>query len=103
MSLLDELGGEELNESPYLNVVYASPNPTDKGQGSRLLSFIELPLSPTEKQLEKLEEEDYALANDLKEDPDGSEASMIEEDEDHQDLGATINGEVVWIREKRHC
>ena len=91
MSLFEEPGGEELSESPYRSMVYASPNPKDKGPGSRGQSFIRRLLSTAEKQLGKLVEEDYAPDddddseedhNDPEEDRDGSEASVKEEDKD---------------------
>ena len=70
--------------------------------GSQLLSFIEQTLSPTEKQLEKLEEEDKFPGEDPTKDCDADEASVLVEDTT-QEQGITINGEVVRIRTAHVC
>ena len=95
MSLFDELGGKELSESPYQNLVYESPSSSIKCRGSRILSYLKQALTPISNQLKKLEEEDEFPVEEPAKDCDSDDVPVFQDT--NQELGISINGEVVWI------
>ena len=105
MALFEE-PEDELRKTPYRSrsrpVMYESPVSILRERGSRMLSYIERSLTPTTRQLERLEEddlEDHVKSADAEvTDPveDGAEA---EEQVQDPNLGReiAINGEVFQI------